>query len=154
MAEYVNAFGKVVKGDFAGCYVWCWNHNLYLVVSDGPNFSGMHCSGPTFKIGFFGAHFGTTEQWVSFLQSNKKYEITPPMVENVVEAASYQTSPSASAFVNGALTAGVGYGMAKAMASVQSSESVAVYMKDGKKMLIEFYTPKNAATFKNDMFVF
>ena len=154
MAEYRTALGKVVKGDYAGSYIWKWNNEEYWIVSDGPNFSGMKCYGPTFKIGFFGAQFGTVDQFRDFLRSNRKCVISTSSIERITAAGSYQTGPSAAAFVDGALTAGIGYGMAKAMNSVQSSASVAVYMKNGEKMMIEFYSIPSATCFQNDMFIF
>ena len=56
--------------------------------------------------------------------------------------------------VRGSLTAGTGFGAALAMASARSGQTIAVYMNDGKKMLIEFDSIEVATTFKSKLFEF
>lgn len=153
MAKQVHASGKVIKGDFNGCYVIPWDNDLWYVIGDGKVPAGYMHEGPVYKVGFL-QEFFSPDDLLKYINDNKKYEITTAKIDRIVDAASFQTTPSASAFVDGSLTAGVGYGIAKAMSSARSSKTLAVYTTDGKKILIEFYSSAYAAHFQNDLFKF
>ena len=80
--------------------------------------------------------------------------MTTNTIEKIVEVSSQQSGPNGDAFIRGALVGGIGMGIATAMKSTSSSSTLAVYLKNGKKMLIEFYGIPNARMFQNDLFIF
>lgn len=143
--QIAYAFGQVASGDYAGCTVWKMTDNEYVVVRGAQT---------SYKIGYLGCDFGTLSQLANFLKLRQECSLTTETIEKIVEASSYTSGPDARAFIDGALTAGVGYGMAKAMNSAYSRASVAVYLKDGKKMMIEFFSIENARIFQNNLFIF
>ena len=149
------ASGKITKGNFEGHTIWFMNNDLFYVVdsTDWHYQSMANIQVMEFTYNSWGARFRTHADLLAFLNQRKKYEITTSKVDRIVNVSSFQTGPSAAAFVDGALTAGIGYGAAKAMASVQSKTTLAVYMKDGKKMLIEFVNKAHAAQFQSELFI-
>ena len=153
MAETWNACGVVVKGDCTGCYVWKWDDNTYFVVGAGVNNYNVAKNAPSCQIGLW-KDFGYIWELQGFLKKYKKCELTTNTIEKIVEVSSQQSGPNGDAFIRGALVGGIGMGIATAMKSTSSSSTLAVYLKNGKKMLIEFYGIPNARMFQNDLFIF
>ena len=153
MAETWNACGVVVKGDCTGCYVWKWDDNTYFVVGAGVNNYNVAKNAPSYQIGLW-KDFGYIWELQEFLKKYKKCELTTNTIEKIVEVSSQQSGPNGDAFIRGALVGGIGMGIATAMKSTSSSSTLAVYLKSGKKMLIEFYGIPNARMFQNDLFIF
>lgn len=153
MAEIWNAAGVVVKGDCAGYYVWKWDDDKYLVVGPGVNSYDVAKNAPTYKIGLW-KDFTDIFDFQHFLKKYTKCELTTNTIEKIVEVNSQQNGPSGDAFIRGALVGGLGLGLATAMKSTSSSSTLAVYLKNGTKMLIEFYGIPNARQFQQDLFIF
>lgn len=155
MAKTVYAEGIIMKGDFRGCYVWKWDDENYYIVGDGKTANGDMLKGaPKYEIKIGFSYFWAPEAFWKFLDSNKQYVLNSDVIEKYVEVGSHENGPDPSAIAKGTFYGGAAFGAAVGMASHSSSESLAVYLKDGKKMLIEFYSIASAQKFKQDMFVF
>ena len=119
------AAGVVAKGDYAGCYVWKWDSDNYFVVG-GWN------AKPKYEITFWNLGndaFGSVQAMQNYLIKYNQCTLNTDVVEKTVVVASSQ-------------------------GTFNSGATVAVYLKNGKKLLIDFYSAKNAQQFQQSMFVF
>lgn len=156
MGKTYSAAGVVVKGDFEGLYVWNWDGDNYYVVGDGvhPYNKDLQIkSKASYELGLL-KDFLTSDALQMFIKTSKRYTLNSYAIEKIVEVDSNKTGPSADAFVRGALFGGALFGAAAAMSSQSSSATLAVYTKDGKKMLIKFYSITAAQKFSQAFFVF
>ena len=158
MGQFVSAEGVIVKGDFQGCYVWKWDEEKYYIVGDGvhPTVAAATVKGkPKYEISLrLVSDFFKLEHFFMFIASNNRYTLNSDVIDKYVEVSSSQNGPDPSAIAKGTFYGGAAFGAALGMASQTSSASIAVYLKDGKKMLIEFYSIANAEKFKQNMFAF
>lgn len=65
-------------------------------------------------------------------------------IDHYEEVGSNQSGPNAGAFISGTLIGGPVLGAAAAMSSISNTADIAVYMKDGSKSIIHFYTQEAA----------
>lgn len=155
MGKTVHAEGKIIKGDFQGCYLWKWDDENYYIVGDAYTANGsLLKASPKYevKVGF--SFFWTQQAFQLFLDSNKQCVLNSEVIDKFVDVSSSNHGPDPSVVSKATFYGGAAFGIAAGMTSNSSSATLAVYLKDGKKMLIEFYSIARAQKFKQDMFVF
>lgn len=158
MGKTYSAVGVVLKGDFAGCYVWNWDGDNYYVVGDGVHPYNKDLpvkSQASYELGWgLLKEFVNLDSLNKFLEASKQYVLNSDVIDKIVDVDSKQNGPSADAFIRGTLFGGATLGAAAAMYSQTSSATLAVYTKDEKKMLIKFYSISSAQRFQHAFFVF
>ena len=158
------AQGKIIKGDFRDGYIWNITSDEIIILPEtrhhkfDPESSFTESNKKiVFDDGLFSfSEFGGLSLYrlLERMRENAQYVITSDNVDKIVDVASSSSGPSATAFVKGAVMGGAALGAAAAMASVGSSATLAVYMKDGKKFLVNFASISAAQGFKESLFKF
>ena len=160
MAEKtIHAWGRIRKGDFVGGTIWRADYDLFYVMPiecdrrDNNIIYPKETVKEKYTCGGWLSDFRKVDALQNFFKESKQYEISTSVIEKIVDVSSYKTGPDPSAFIDGVVTGGVSLGVAKAMASSNGRRSLAVYTKDGKKMLIEFFNDSLAAEFEQLLFI-
>lgn len=151
MAETYGAFGKIIQGDGEGCFLYHASGKEYWAVDNRKLWDG---GTPTYKIGVIRSHFFTWDAMREYMRNNRKLIINPENVDRMVPVGSAQSGPSGAAFLKGAVIGGAALGMASALGSASDSVTLAVYLKNGQKAMIRFYSSGDYEEFQSDMFVF
>lgn len=151
MAETKDAFGKIIQGDGEGCFLYYWGDKEYWAVDNRKLWDG---GTPTYKIGVIRSHFFTRDAMREHMRNNRKLIINPENVDRMVPVGSSQSGPSGASFLNGTVIGGAVLGIASALCSVSDSVTLAVYLKNGQKAMIRFYSSEAYEEFQSDMFVF
>lgn len=136
-----NAWGEIVQGDWIGHRIIpIYDDNSALGVLTGSGNKIYHdCSDNSYKSQ--GTSGGIKNQTIVARLSSST-------IERYVEVGNSHSGPNAGAFIAGTLTGGALLGAAAAMSSVSSTTDIAVYMKNGKKFIIHFFSQDAAQKFK------
>lgn len=152
--EHVKPLGTVIRGTASGYSIFKYGEDDWRVVDTSvPAPNGTPLINGWYYVSIL-SPFKNYQQVAEHMNKNTKYKITSEMIENIKEVSSYQTDPSSGAFLSGLVTGGLALGAAKVLNSVSSSSNLAVYFKNGDKMLIQFNSIPLAGIFKAEMFPF
>ena len=143
--ETVEPIGKIVQGNWV-------DYRIITLKNDNS------------ALGLLGY---SSDNNIQYDEKNKQYlggkdyrhirvieKLSPQTVSRYVEVGSSASGPNAGAFIAGTLTGGPLLGAAAAMGSASSSTDIAVYMKNGDKFIIHFYSQASAQKFKQIVFKF
>ena len=152
--EHVKPLGKIIRGTASGYSIFKYGDDDWRAVDTSVKApSGESLMNGWYYVGIL-SPFRNYQQVAEHMERNTKYKISSRNIENIKDISSYQTGPSSGAFLSGVATGGLALGAARAMNSVSSSSSLAIYFKNGDKMLIQFESIPIAETFKAEMFPF
>lgn len=151
MAETLSAVGKIIQGNGEGCFLYKWNSKEFWAVDNRGLWDG---GTPTYKVGIVRSHFFTWSAMQEHMRNNRKLLISQDNIERMVQVGASQSGPSGTAYLKGALVGGAVLGMASALDSASSSITLAVYLKNGQKAMIKFYSSEDYEDFQTCMFVF
>lgn len=136
MSQYSN-IGRVVQGDYSGYYIY----NGSCVGADSNSFALIKAS--FIRVNFHGVIW--FENLMNGVDSKDYLDfITPQNVASYQEISSHQTGPDGGAMLKGSLIGGVALGLSAAMNSMQYSNDIAIYFKNGKSCVIHI-TDSDAA---------
>lgn len=136
MSQYSN-IGRVVQGDYCGYYIY----NGSCVGADSNSFALIKAS--FIEVNFHGVIW--FENQMTGVDSKDYLDfISPQNVASYQEISSHQTGPDGGAMLKGSLIGGVALGLSAAMNSMQYSNDIAIYFKNGKSCVIHI-TDSDAA---------
>ncbi len=150
MAKIIaTPIGKIVKGDFTGQYLYKWDSKTWGI-----------CPGSTLQEGFLVGKL----HWEYFDSVANKWEmgnwngptnddrIAESTVDHYEEIGANSSGPDASAMLQGTIIGGVGLGLIAGAASSSSTNSVAIFLKNGKSFIVHFYDSKNWIELKSMLY--
>lgn len=145
MATKRNPIGKVIKGDYQGC-------NIYQLGKF--DYGNMNFHPEPFKI-ISGDN--------GFIQIGGMFPTIGYTIEKTLDAKSVESYKQVSSSDNGAdigsvtkgtLLFGAAGGILGGMTNRNTSHTIAIYFKDGKKSLIQMKEDRNIEDLLNDLFEF
>ena len=141
--DEVTPVGKIVQGN--------WVDYRIIPIKDDKNAFGILAYSSDYNIYYDEKnHQYLTGKLYNFTRVIDK--LSSQTISHYAEVGSSTSGPNAGAFIAGTLTGGPLLGAAAAMGSASSTTDIAVYMKDGDKFIIHFYSQSSAQKFKQIAF--
>ena len=132
--------GQIVQGDFANKYVAKWTETKWGI-APAKEFT---------TSALFGGLRWAGGNWTG---PSADESISSDTVDHYVELGQQQTGPDAGAMLKGSLIGGIGLGLLAGAASASSTADVAIYLKNGKKFVVHFYTARAWQDLKSKLFI-
>jgi hypothetical protein len=144
LSQYTN-IGRVVQGDYLGYYIY----DGTCVGADSNTFALIRAS--YIRVNFHGVIW--YENQMTGVDSKDYLDfISPQNVASYQEISSYQSGPSGNAMLKGTMIGGIALGLSAAMNSMQYSNDIAIYFKNGKSCIIHLTDGESAQKMKSSLY--
>jgi len=147
----IDPWGVIIQGDYLGSKIF---PGMINSSTEDPHTLVVYKTGTSGTANFY----GNENKYDSYPEQPNEYStgaqitITRDNIDHYVDICNSQSGPDAGAFISGAVTGGVLLGAAAAMGSASNTTDIAVYLTNGEKFVVHFYTQKAVQRLKQIAF--